>query len=137
MKFGEYEGSFQVAPLAIMIDEDLTLPQKTILSFIWSMCAYKENKKAIVTSSVLEKITSLDRSNVHRNTKVLIDLGYIKKELIKTQYSSQKLTEYTLNIDLLCKKYNLEYHNKQVNKTVIKRAPITRALLPTTNNKNI
>lgn len=139
MTFGDFKGSFQVAPLAIMTDEDLTLPQRVILAYIWSMTAYRKDKKAIITSSVLEKVTCLERNSVYINTKVLIDLGYIKKTLVKTQYSPQRCSEYSINVELLSKKYNLEIVQQEKKQTIkskviyINRAPILPVL---DSNKN-
>ena len=105
MKIEKYYTSFTQVPLEIWRDEDLTLPQKSIMNFIWSITAHKDENKAIIVSKVLEKITGLDRSNVYRNTKGLEDMGYISKKMVNTEHSSHKVTEYTLNLPYLLSKY--------------------------------
>ncbi len=105
MKIGQNRSSFIQVLLKIWEDEDLTLPQKSIMNFIWSITAHKDENKAIIVSKVLEKITGLDRSNVYRNTKSLEDMGYISKKMVKTEHSSHKVTEYTLNLPYLLSKY--------------------------------
>ena len=105
MKIEKYYTSFTQVPLEIWRDEDLTLPQKSIMNFIWSITAHKDENKAIIVSKVLEKITGLDRSNVYRNTKSLEDMGYISKKMVNTEHSSHKVTEYTLNLPYLLSKY--------------------------------
>ena len=105
MKIGQNRSSFIQVLLKILEDEDLTLPQKSIMNFIWSITAHKDENKAIIVSKVLEKITGLNRSNVYRNTKGLEDMGYISKKMVKTEQSSHKVTEYTLNLPYLISKY--------------------------------
>lgn len=105
MKIGQNHSSFIQVLLKIWEDEDLTLPQKSIMNFIWSITAHKDENKAIIVSKVLEKITGLDRSNVYRNTKGLEDMGYISKKMVNTEHSSHKVTEYTLNLPYLLSKY--------------------------------
>ena len=105
MKIGQNRSSFIQVLLKIWEDEDLTLPQKSIMNFIWSITAHKDENKAIIVSKVLEKITGLDRSNVYRNTKSLEDMGYISKKMVNTEQSSHKVTEYTLNLPYLISKY--------------------------------
>ena len=105
MKIGQNRSSFIQVLLKILEDEDLTLPQKSIMNFIWSITAHKDENKAIIVSKVLEKITGLDRSNVYRNTKSLEDMGYISKKMVNTEQSSHKVTEYTLNLPYLISKY--------------------------------
>ena len=105
MKIGQNHSSFIQVLLKIWEDEDLTLPQKSIMNFIWSITAHKDENKAIIVSKVLEKITGLDRSNVYRNTKSLEDMGYISKKMVNTEHSSHKVTEYTLNLPYLISKY--------------------------------
>lgn len=105
MKIGQNYSSFIQVLLKIWEDEDLTLPQKSIMNFIWSITAHKDENKAIIVSKVLEKITGLDRSNVYRNTKSLEDMGYISKKMVNTEHSSHKVTEYTLNLPYLISKY--------------------------------
>ena len=105
MKIGQNRSSFIQVLLKIWEDEDLTLPQKSIMNFIWSITAHKDENKAIIVSKVLEKITGLDRSNVYRNTKSLEDMGYISKKMVNTEHSSHKVTEYTLNLPYLLSKY--------------------------------
>lgn len=105
MKIGQNRSSFIQVLLKIWEDEDLTLPQKSIMTFIWSITAHKDENKAIIVSKVLEKITGLDRSNVYRNTKSLEDMGYISKKMVNTEQSSHKVTEYTLNLPYLISKY--------------------------------
>lgn len=105
MKIGQNRSSFIQVLLKILEDEDLTLPQKSIMNFIWSITAHKDENKAIIVSKVLEKITGLDRSNVYRNTKSLEDMGYISKKMVNTEHSSHKVTEYTLNLPYLISKY--------------------------------
>lgn len=105
MKIGQNRSSFIQVLLKIWEDEDLTLPQKSIMNFIWTITAHKDENKAIIVSKVLEKITGLDRSNVYRNTKSLEDMGYISKRMVNTEHSSHKVTEYTLNLPYLISKY--------------------------------
>lgn len=105
MKIGQNHSSFIQVLLKIWEDEDLTLPQKSIMNFIWSITAHKDENKAIIVSKVLEKITGLDRSNIYRNTKGLEDMGYISKKMVNTEHSSHKVTEYTLNLPYLISKY--------------------------------
>ena len=105
MKIGQNRSSFIQVLLKIWEDEDLTMPQKSIMNFIWSITAHKDENKAIIVSKVLEKITGLDRSNVYRNTKSLEDMGYISKKMVNTEHSSHKVTEYTLNLPYLLSKY--------------------------------
>ena len=105
MKIEKYYTSFTQVPLEIWRDEDLTLPQKSIMNFIWSITAHKDDNKAIIQSKILEEITGLDRSNVYRNTKSLEDMGYFSKKTVKTEHSLYKVTEYTLNLPYLLSKY--------------------------------
>ena len=136
MKIGQNRSSFIQVLLKIWEDEDLTLPQKSIMNFIWSITAHKDENKAIIVSKVLEKITGLDRSNVYRNTKGLEDMGYISKQMVNTEQSSHKVTEYTLNLPYLISKYekkgmrvklNTDKENeknvKKVEKTLDKTTP--------------
>ena len=136
MKIGQNRSSFIQVLLKIWEDEDLTLPQKSIMNFIWSITAHKDENKAIIISKVLEKITGLDRSNVYRNTKSLEDMGYISKKMVKTEHSSHKVTEYTLNLPYLLSKYEKkgmkvelstdeksEKNVKKVEKTLDKTTP--------------
>ena len=105
MKIEKYYTSFTQVPLEIWRDEDLTLPQKSIMNFIWSITAHKDDNKAIIQSKILEEITGLDRSNVYRNTKSLEEMGYFSKKTVKTEHSLYKVTEYTLNLPYLLSKY--------------------------------
>ena len=105
MKIGQNRSSFIQVLLKIWEDEDLTLPQKSIMNFIWSITAHTDENNAIIVSKVLEKITGLDRSNIYRNTKSLEDMGYISKNMVNTEHSSHKVTEYTLNLPYLISKY--------------------------------
>lgn len=136
MKIGQNRSSFIQVLLKIWEDEDLTLPQKSIMNFIWSITAHKDENKAIIVSKVLEKITGLDRSNVYRNTKSLEDMGYISKKMVNTEQSSHKVTEYTLNLPYLISKYEKkgmrvelstdeesEKNAKKVEKTLDKTTP--------------
>ena len=136
MKIGQNHSSFIQVLLKIWEDEDLTLPQKSIMNFIWSITAHKDENKAIIVSKVLEKITGLDRSNVYRNTKSLEDMGYISKKMVNTEHSSHKVTEYTLNLPYLISKYEKkgmrvelstdeksEKNVKKVEKTLDKTTP--------------
>ena len=136
MKIGQDRSSFIQVLLKILEDEDLTLPQKSIMNFIWTITAHKDENKAIIISKVLEKITGLDRSNVYRNTKSLEDMGYISKKMVNTEHSSHKVTEYTLNLPYLLSKYEKkgmrvelstdeqnEKNVKKVEKTLDKTTP--------------
>ena len=105
MKIEKYYTSFTQVPLEIWRDEDLTLPQKSIMNYIWSITAHKDDNKAIIQSKILEEITVLDRSNVYRNTKSLEEMGYFSKKTVKTEHSLYKVTEYTLNLPYLLSKY--------------------------------
>ena len=105
MKIEKYYTSFTQVPLEIWRDEGLTLPQKSIMNFIWSITAHKDDNKAIIQSKILEEITGLDRSNVYRNTKTLDEMGYFSKKTVKTEHSLYKVTEYTLNLPYLLSKY--------------------------------
>ena len=87
MKIEKYYTSFTQVPLEIWRDEDLTLPQKSIMNFIWSITAYRDDNKAIIQSKELEEITGLNRANVYRNTKSLEEMGYIFKKTVKTEQS--------------------------------------------------
>lgn len=136
MKIDKYYTSFTQVPLEIWRDEDLTLPQKSIMNFIWSITAHKDDNKAIIQSKILEEITGLDRSNVYRNTKSLEEMGYFSKKMVKTEHSLYKVTEYTLNLPYLLSKYEKkgmrvklstdeenEKNVKKVEKTLDKTAP--------------
>ena len=130
MKIEKYYTSFTQVPLEIWRDEDLTLPQKSIMNFIWSITAHKDENKAIIVSKVLEKITGLDRSNVYRNTKSLEDMGYISKKMVNTEHSSHKVTEYTLNLPYLLSKYEkkgmrIELSTDEENKKNVKKVEKT------------
>ena len=94
-------------PVDLWMDEDLTAVQKAIMAYIWSMTANKDDNKAIIQSKELEEITGLTRMNVYNNTKRLEELGYISKALVKTEQSTSKVTEYTLNLPYLTSKYDL------------------------------
>ena len=91
----------------LWMDESLIAVQKAIMAYIWSMTANKDDNKAIIQSKKLEEITGLNRANVYRNTKSLEEMGYIFKALVKTEYSTSKVTEYTLNLPYLTSKYDL------------------------------
>ena len=136
MKIEKYYTSFTQVPLEIWRDEDLTLPQKSIMNFIWSITAHKDDNKAIIQSKILEEITGLDRSNVYRNTKSLEEMGYFSKKTVKTEHSLYKVTEYTLNLPYLLSKYEKkgmrvklstdeenEKNVKKVEKTLDKKTP--------------
>ena len=136
MKIEKYYTSFTQVPLEIWRDEDLTLPQKSIMNVIWSITAHKDDNKAIIQSKILEEITGLDRSNVYRNTKSLEDMGYFSKKTVKTEHSLYKVTEYTLNLPYLLSKYEKkgmrvklstdeenEKNVKKVEKTLDKTTP--------------
>ena len=136
MKIEKYYTSFTQVPLEIWRDEDLTLPQKSIMNFIWSITAYRDDNKAIIQSKILEEITGLDRSNVYRNTKSLEEMGYFSKKTVKTEHSLYKVTEYTLNLPYLLSKYEKkgmrvklstdeksEKNVKKVEKTLDKTTP--------------
>ena len=136
MKIEKYYTSFTQVPLEIWRDEDLTLPQKSIMNFIWSITAHKDDNKAIIQSKILEEITGLDRSNVYRNTKSLEEMGYFSKKTVKTEHSLYKVTEYTLNLPYLLSKYEKkgmrvklstdeenEKNVKKVEKTLDKTTP--------------
>lgn len=130
MKIGQDRSSFIQVLLKIWEDEDLTLPQKSIMNFIWSITAHKDENKAIIVSKVLEKITGLDRSNVYRNTKGLEDMGYISKKMVNTEQSSHKVTEYTLNLPYLISKYEkkgmrVELSTDKENKKNVKKVEKT------------
>ena len=130
MKIGQNHSSFIQVLLKIWEDEDLTLPQKSIMNFIWSITAHKDENKAIIVSKVLEKITGLDRSNVYRNTKSLEDMGYISKKMVNTEHSSHKVTEYTLNLPYLISKYEkkgmrVELSTDEENKKNVKKVEKT------------
>ena len=136
MKIGQNRSSFIQVLLKILEDEDLTLAQKGILNFIWSITAHRDGNKAIILSKVLEKITGLTRMNIYNNIKRLEELGYISKALVKTEYSTNKVTEYTLNLPYLISKYEKkgmrvelstdeenEKNVKKVEKTLDKTTP--------------
>lgn len=107
MKILEYYTPFMEFPIDLWMDEDLTAVQKAIMAYIWSMTANKDDNKAIIQSKELEEITGLTRMNVYNNTKRLEELGYISKALVKTEQSTSKVTEYTLNLPYLTSKYDL------------------------------
>ena len=136
MKIKKYYTSYTQAPFEMWEDEELTITQKGILNFIWSITAHRDGNKAIILSKVLEKITGLTRANVYNNIKRLEELGYISKALVKTEYSTNKVTEYTLNLPYLISKYEKkgmkvelstdeksEKNVKKVEKTLDKTAP--------------
>ena len=130
MKIEKYYTSFTQVPLEIWRDEDLTLPQKSIMNFIWSITAHKDDNKAIIQSKILEEITGLDRSNVYRNTKSLEEMGYFSKKTVKTEHSLYKVTEYTLNLPYLISKYEkkgmkVELSTDEENKKNVKKVEKT------------
>ena len=110
MKIGNYKKYYK-APTQIFQEKDLTAPQKIIFFVIWSMTANREDNKAIIQSKVLEEMAGLNRMNVYKATKHLEELGYISKRQVKTEYSVNRVTEYTLNIEYLIKKYGIETEN--------------------------
>ena len=110
MKIGNYK-KYIKCPFQIYQDKDLNSTQRTILSFIWSITANKEDNKAIIQAKVLEEMAGLNRMNVYKATKHLEELGYISKRQVKTEYSVNRVTEYTLNIEYLIKKYGIETEN--------------------------
>lgn len=107
MKIGSYK-KYLKFPLQIYQDAALNASQRMILSFIWSMTANKDDNKAIIQSKVLEDIAGLNRMNVYNATKRLEELGYISKRQVKTEYSANKVTEYTLKAEYLIEKYGIE-----------------------------
>lgn len=111
MKIGNYKKYYK-APTQIFQEKDLTAPQKIIFFVIWSMTANREDNKAIIQSKVLEEMAGLNRMNVYNATKHLEELGYISKRQVKTEYSVNRVTEYTLNIEYLIKKYGIEIENE-------------------------
>ena len=133
MKIKKYYTSYTQAPFEMWEDEELTITQKGILNFIWSITAHRDGNKAIILSKVLEKITGLTRMNVYNNIKRLEELGYISKALVKTEYSTNKVTEYTLNLPYIISKYEKkgvkvelstdEKNVKKVEKTLDKTTP--------------
>ena len=110
MKIGNYKKYYK-APTQIFQEKDLTAPQKIIFFVIWSMTANREDNKAIIQSKVLEEIALVNRMSVYTATKRLEELGYISKRQVKTEYSVNRVTEYTLNIEYLIKKYGIETEN--------------------------
>lgn len=120
MKIGNYKKYFK-APTQIFQEKDLTAPQKIIFFVIWSMTANREDNKAIIQSKVLEEMAGLNRMNVYNATKHLEELGYISKRQVKTEYSANKVTEYTLNIEYLIKKYGIETENDVETSTPIEK----------------
>lgn len=120
MKIGNYK-KYIKCPLQIYQDKDLNSTQRTILSFIWSITANKDDNKAIIQSKVLEEIALVNRMSVYSATKRLEELGYISKRQVKTEYSVNKVTEYTLNIEYLIKKYNIETENDVETSTPIEK----------------
>ena len=120
MKIGNYKKYFK-APTQIFQEKDLTAPQKIIFFVIWSMTANKEDNKAIIQSKVLEEMSGLNRMNVYNATKHLEELGYISKRRVKTEYSVNRVTEYTLNIEYLIKKYGIETENDVETSTPIEK----------------
>ena len=120
MKIGNYKKYYK-APTQIFQEKDLTAPQKIIFFVIWSMTANREDNKAIIQSKVLEEMAGLNRMNVYKATKHLEELGYISKRQVKTEYSVNKVTEYTLNIEYLIKKYNIETENDVETSTPIEK----------------
>lgn len=120
MKIGNYKKYYK-APTQIFQEKDLTAPQKIIFFVIWSMTANKEDNKAIIQSKVLEEMSGLNRMNVYIATKHLEELGYISKRQVKTEYSVNRVTEYTLNIEYLIKKYGIETENDVETSTPIEK----------------
>ena len=120
MKIGNYK-KYIKCPFQIYQDKDLNSTQRTILSFIWSITANKEDNKAIIQSKVLEEMALVNRMNVYKATKRLEELGYISKRQVKTEYSVNKVTEYTLNIEYLIKKYGIETENDVETSTPIEK----------------
>ena len=120
MKIGNYKKYYK-APAQIFQEKDLTAPQKIIFFVIWSMTANREDNKAIIQSKVLEEMAGLNRSNVYNATKHLEELGYISKRQVKTEYSANRVTEYTLNIEYLIKKYGIETENGVETSTSIEK----------------
>ena len=120
MKIGNYK-KYIKCPFQIYQDKDLNSTQRTILSFIWSITANKEDNKAIIQSKVLEEMAGLNRMNVYKATKHLEELGYISKRQVKTEYSVNRVTEYTLNIEYLIKKYGIEIENEDEMSTPIEK----------------
>ena len=120
MKIGNYKKYYK-APTQIFQEKDLTAPQKIIFFVIWSMTANREDNKAIIQSKVLEEMSGLNRSNVYIATKRLEELGYISKRQVKTEYSVNRVTEYTLNSEYLIKKYNIETENDVETSTPIEK----------------
>lgn len=120
MKIGDYKKYYK-APTQIFQEKDLTAPQKIIFFVIWSMTANREDNKAIIQSKVLEEMAGLNRMNVYKATKHLEELGYISKRQVKTEYSVNRVTEYTLNIEYLIKKYEIETENDVETSTPIEK----------------
>lgn len=120
MKIGNYKKYYK-APTQIFQEKDLTAPQKIIFFVIWSMTANREDNKAIIQSKVLEEMAGLNRMNVYKTTKHLEELGYISKRQVKTEYSVNRVTEYTLNIEYLIKKYEIETENDVETSTPIEK----------------
>lgn len=120
MKIGNYK-KYIKCPFQIYQDKDLNSTQRTILSFIWSITANKEDNKAIIQSKVLEEMALVNRMSVYSATKRLEELGYISKRQVKTEYSVNRVTEYTLNIEYLIKKYNIETENDVETSTPIEK----------------
>ena len=120
MKIGNYKRYYK-APTQIFEEKDLTAPQKIIFFVIWSMTANREDNKAIIQSKVLEEMALVNRMSVYSATKRLEELGYISKRQVKTEYSVNKVTEYTLNIEYLIKKYNIETENDVETSTPIEK----------------
>ena len=120
MKIGNYK-KYIKCPFQIYQDKDLNSTQRTILSFIWSITANKEDNKAIIQSKVLEEMALVNRMSVYTATKRLEELGYISKRQVKIEYSANKVTEYTLNIEYLIKKYNIEIENENEMSTPIEK----------------
>ena len=120
MKIGNYK-KYIKCPFQIYQDKDLNSTQRTILSFIWSITANKEDNKAIIQSKVLEEMALVNRMSVYSATKRLEELGYISKRQVKTEYSVNRVTEYTLNIEYLIKKYGIETENDVETSTPIEK----------------
>ena len=48
MKIKKYYTSYAQAPFELWDDEELTIAQKGILNFIWSITAHRDGNKAII-----------------------------------------------------------------------------------------
>lgn len=107
---------FLKIPISILEDENLNSEQKIILSIIKQFCDYSKTGKATIQSKYFERMLNTTRKTIYKQTHNLQDMGYIKINKVKTEFSHNLINEYNLIDFNKSKGYNKENNNEKEEK---------------------